>query len=55
METDLFDELEKFGKPNQTPQTTRQSAMDRLLREASEFDRESTRKFASGRSKDKDG
>ena len=55
MDTDLFDELENFGKPpkkqEQTPVVAKQSnAMDRLLKEASEFDRESTRKAASRKS-----
>ena len=54
MDTDLFDELENFGKPtpkkpDPTPVVAKQSAMDRLLKEASEFDRESTRKVASSR------
>ncbi len=47
MDTDLFDELENFGKPQQKkedpkagqPVYAKQSAMDRLLREASEYDR----------------
>jgi len=48
MDTDLFAELENFGKPTQKkpetkPVVAKQSAMDRLLKEASEFDRQSSR------------
>lgn len=58
METDLFDELENFGKPTpkkptiRAPVVAKESAMDKLLKEASEYDRESSRKVASTRSKD---
>jgi len=53
METDLFDELENFGKPTPKKPTikpavvAKASAMDKLLKEASEYDRESSRKVAS--------
>ena len=58
MDTDLFDELENFGKPTPKKPTikpavvAKASAMDKLLKEASEYDRESSRKVASQRSRD---
>ena len=61
MDTSLFDELENFGKEQgkkeggqkkqnvQVSQSSQPSAMDRLLRDASEYDKESVKKGASSR------
>ena len=63
MDTSLFDELENFGKEQgkkeegekkqnvQVSQSNQQpSAMDKLLRDASEYDKESVKKASSRQS-----
>ena len=61
METNLFDELENFGKadaPKEQQQTSvskktsQPIAMDKLLKEASEYDKQSVKEASSKRSKD---